>query len=131
VMLLASRSVTGTEHWTGIMDRANQQMDREKFESLKKSKLKKEIEMLRYVELEDSEDWLGRNLTIFKQSSETRDEKNAHPSFFAYSVLFYFLLLPSLLENKKYEASIANHESCHLQTSPMSTTTTTDKTFEI
>jgi len=128
VMLLAktSNSVTGTgtEHWTGIM--ANTETDREKFDSLKKSS--EEIEMLRSVGYKD---WHGTDLTTCQQSSETRDEKNVNQSFLAYSILFCFLLFPSLLENKKYENSIDCHESCHLQTSPMSTTTTTDKTFEI
>jgi len=119
VMLLAktSNSVTGTgtEHWTGIMDKANRETDREKSDSLKKSSEKNQ--MLRSVGYKD---WLGTDLTTCQQSSETRDEKNAHPSFLAYSILFYFLLFPSLLSNKKYENSIDCHESCHLQTSAMS-----------
>jgi len=117
VMLLAktSNSVTGTgtEHWTGIMDKT--ETDREKFDSLKKSS--EEIEMLRFFGYKD---WLGTDLTACQQSSETRDEKNVNTSFLAYSILFCFLLFPSLLENKKYENSIDCHESCHLQTSAVS-----------
>merc|ERR1712183_176153 len=70
VMLLArtSNSVTGTgtEHWTGIMDKANRETDREKSDSLKKSSEKNQ--MLRSVGYKD---WLGTDLTTYQQSSET------------------------------------------------------------
>merc|ERR1711997_828113 len=69
VMLLAktSNSVTGTgtEHWTGIMDKT--ETDREKFDSLKKSS--EEIEMLRFFGYKD---WLGTDLTTCQQRPETR-----------------------------------------------------------
>merc|ERR1712203_506144 len=71
VMLLAktSNSVTGTgtEHWTGIMDKANRETDREKSDSLKKSSEKNQ--MLRSVGYKD---WLGTDLTTCHQSPETR-----------------------------------------------------------
>merc|ERR1712172_85051 len=133
VMLLASSSVTGTgHHWTGAksllstllssvrmgeMDRDNTEMDREKIDTWKKSS--DEIDIL---ETDDwKKDWLGTDisnlLTTSEQSSEI--EKNAEACFY-YSVLICFLLFPSLLESKKYEARVDYHESCHLQTSAMS-----------
>merc|ERR1711874_30649 len=128
VVLLASSTVTRTEHdpgdslnktietfllcdipWllSGILDRGNTEMDSEK---------KKNI------------------LTSSHQTSENEDQKNAEaqPSSLAYSILFWFLLFPSLLENKKYQASIDHHESSHLKTSAMSEVfPATIQTFEI
>ena len=134
VMLLASSSVTGTgHHWTGAkcllssllssvrlgeMDSDNTEMDREKIDSWKKSS--DGIDILHSV---GHKDWLGTDisnlLTTSEQSSENENEKNA-AAFFCYSVLICFLLFPSLLENKKYEARLDYHESCHLQTSAIS-----------
>merc|ERR1711953_198855 len=129
LVLLASSTVTRTEHdpgdslnktietfllcdipWllSGILDRGNTEMDSEK---------KKNI------------------LTSSHQSSENEDQNNAEaqPSSLAYSILFCFLLFPSLLENKKYQASIDHHhESSHLKTSAMSEVfPATIQTFEI
>jgi len=44
-------------------------------------------------------------------------EKNCedHHSLLAYSLLVGFLLLPSLLENKKYEERVDYHQSCNIQ----------------
>jgi len=122
VVLLASSTVTRTEHdpgdslnktietfvlcdipWLlcGILDRGNTEMDSEKIASWKKSS--EEIEILGSVKYED---WLGTDisniLTKSHQTSENEDQKNAEtqPSSLAYSILFYFLLFPSLLENK-------------------------------
>merc|ERR1711874_140490 len=129
VMLLASSSVTGTGAKSllstllssvrlGEMDSDNTEMDREKIDSWKKSS--DGIDILYNV---GHEDWLGTDisnlLTTSEQSSENENEKNA-AAFFCYSVLICFLLFPSLLENKKYEARLDYHESCHLQTSAIS-----------
>merc|ERR1711936_1237647 len=141
VVLLASSTVTRTEHdpgdalnktfetfknipWLlcGILDRGNTEMEREKIASWKKSS--EQIEILGSAGYKDL---LGTDisniLTSSHQSSENEDRKNteAQPSFLAYSILFCFLLFPSLLENKKYQASIDyHHESSHLKTSAMS-----------
>merc|ERR1712141_985872 len=129
VMLLASSSVTGTGAKSllstllssvrlGEMDSDNTEMDREKIDSCKKSS--DGIDILHSV---GHKDWLGTDianlLTTSEQSSENENENNA-AVFFYYSVLICFLLFPSLLENKKYEARLDYHESCHLQTSAIS-----------
>merc|ERR1711874_1045 len=155
VVLLASSTVTRTEHdpgdslnktietfllcdipWllSGILDRGNTEMDRKKIASWKKSS--EEIKILGSAGYKD---WLGTDisniLTSSHQSSENEDQNNAEaqPSFLAYSILFCFLLFPSLLENKKYQASIDyHHESSHLKTSAMSEVfPATIQTFEI
>jgi len=116
VMLLASSSVTETEHDPGdavnmtIEKIGNTEMDRETIDSLWKS--------LEKILATDN----SNILTTSTQSSENEDHKNveAQPSYLAFSILLCFLLFPSLSENMKYQASIDCYESCHLQTSAMS-----------
>merc|ERR1719219_71567 len=116
VMLLASGTVTGSEHDPG--DGGNYRI--EKFvghlrtdSAVDQKNSAEEIELLFQA---------SPCLTTSTQSSENEFEKNyeAHHSFLAGSLLFGFLLFPSLLENKKYEATVDYHESCHLQTSALS-----------
>merc|ERR1712020_55779 len=128
VMLLASNSVTDTaaisllstlvDKTMGEMDWDNTEMDRDNIDSWKKSS--DEIDILQ------KKDLLGTDilnfLTTSEQSSENENMKNteSHPSLLAASVLICFLLFPSLIESKKYEATLDHHESYHFPTSAMS-----------
>merc|ERR1712066_165103 len=130
VILLASSTGAGKNKrgYPIIRVRDNTEMNPEKFDSWKKSS----EEILHSVGYKLK--LLTTSATTTAQSSENEDEKKAeaHPSFLASSILICFLLFPSLLENKKYEARIDYHESCHLQTSAMSKVfPSTKQTFEV
>merc|ERR1712048_461195 len=60
-------------------------------------------------------EWLdNNNQTALVTPAQIRNVE-ALPSYLACSILLCSLLFPSLSENKKYQAIIDCHESCHLQ----------------
>merc|ERR1712187_513648 len=65
-------------------------------------------------------EWLDNNNQTALVTPANIRNVEALPSYLACSILLCFLLFPSLSENKKYQAIIDCHESCHLQTSAMS-----------
>jgi len=99
VMLLASGTVTGTEHDPD--DGGNYGIEKFVFGTNSAVDQKNSAEEIE--PLFQASPYIG---TTSAQSSENEFEKNyeAHHSFLAYCLLVGFLLFPSLLENKKYEA---------------------------
>merc|ERR1712072_1285979 len=142
------------EKWLWLLG-SNTVMDRETINSEKKSKEKilRSVQIVEIVKafIEDTcEDFSLCQLNLFNNIQQGKFEwqdnnyqtalvtpaqirnVEALPSYLACSILLCFLLFPSLSENKKYQAIIDCHESCHLQTSAMSKVFSDNiQTFEI